>query len=380
MEAEGGDDFFKLSTPEPEGVKGRLKSERDDKDSEQEDLRHKVPYQQEDPDISDDEELEIGDVKDIKNKSIAEDVGNDDSDTADDDNDSNYNPTDGSDDDNTAEKSNYGRKKDKSPDVIVLDSDDESEDGLEGALPEPILPTSRTEPIDKPVNESLNTWEHEKTGFPVQVELDIKLEGLEHLSKTFTIQSEDRFRQLRRLLLEYLETMGVRDSEAVKNAFFAGQNFRVFDSSSPKALEVSPQDPRLELLILSEEQFQQMEQQYRQSFTQSIDRDSGYDNGNGYDTENENETYNNGNDDNDGDDDDDSEVFAVQMLGSDGNKVHVRVSADTVLEKLYDYYCNKKSLAKGSIGLYVDGDLLAPQSTIGDADLEEGDTIDVHTT
>lgn len=370
MEAEGGDDFFKLSTPEPEGVKSGLKSERNDKDGEQEDLRHKVPYQQEAQDVSDDEESEIAEPKDTKGKSFTEDFDSDDTDTVDDDYNDNDDANDDSDDNNTAEKSNDGDKKDKTPDVIVLDSDDESED----SLPEPLLPTARAESIDRPVSESMNTWEHEKTGFPVQVELDIKLEGLEHLSKTFTIQSDDRFRELRRLLLEYLETMGV-ESEAVKSAFFAGQNFRVFDSSSPKALEVSPQDPRLELLILSEEQFQQMEQQYRQSFTQSIGMDSGNDNSNANDTENENEIDNGGN----GDDDDDS-VFAVQMLGSDGDKIQVRVSADTVMEKLYDYYCNKKNLAKGSIGLYVDGDLLAPQSTIGDADLEEGDTIDVHTT
>ncbi|GME90866.1 unnamed protein product [Ambrosiozyma monospora] len=85
----------------------------------------------------------------------------------------------------------------------------------------------------------------------------------------------------------------------------------------------------------------------------------------------------------DGDSNDDgsnggSQRFTVLLKGKDGIPYKVQVSNETKVSALMKYYLQKAKLDKKiKVKLSFDNEPLAPNSTIGDADMEEDDLIDV---
>ncbi|GMG39457.1 unnamed protein product [Ambrosiozyma monospora] len=73
-----------------------------------------------------------------------------------------------------------------------------------------------------------------------------------------------------------------------------------------------------------------------------------------------------------------SQRFTVLLKGKDGIPYKVQVSNETKVSALMKYYLQKANLDKKiKVKLSFDNEPLAPNSTIGDADMEEDDLIDV---
>lgn len=201
---------------------------------------------------------------------------------------------------------------------------------------------------------------------------------------TLKVQSNLQFRQIREDYIKRIQkprkSSGKKDSSnetSYSDLVMVWKNTRIFGSATPNSLGVKLSSPSMMIETMTEEQFRNMEEkavrmasvEVTEKKTSSIELD---------------EPAEEIDMPEDGDEVDNSKVleedyFRVGLKGKDNQAVYVKVNADTQISKLIDYYITQKLLPAGTgIRLEFDDEPLDPSDKVGDTELEEDFTIDVH--
>lgn len=66
----------------------------------------------------------------------------------------------------------------------------------------------------------------------------------------------------------------------------------------------------------------------------------------------------------------------IRVVGQDGSEVFFRIRENTPLGKLMDAYCDRQSIARGSVRFMFDGERISDDQTPAKLDMEDNDVLD----
>eukprot|EP01025_Chloroclados_australasicus_P026567 TRINITY_DN263_c0_g1_i2.p4 TRINITY_DN263_c0_g1~~TRINITY_DN263_c0_g1_i2.p4 ORF type:complete len:116 (-),score=7.59 TRINITY_DN263_c0_g1_i2:283-630(-) len=66
----------------------------------------------------------------------------------------------------------------------------------------------------------------------------------------------------------------------------------------------------------------------------------------------------------------------IKIKSQDGDTIEFKVKSTTKLEKVFNFYCQRKGFEMGQVRFLFDGELVQATSTVGEVGLEDGDTMD----
>lgn len=70
-------------------------------------------------------------------------------------------------------------------------------------------------------------------------------------------------------------------------------------------------------------------------------------------------------------------AFSIFLRDASGNKQQFKVRSSIKFAQVFDAYCDSSGRERAGASFSFDGDLLRPDATPGDLDMEENDVIDV---
>lgn len=74
-----------------------------------------------------------------------------------------------------------------------------------------------------------------------------------------------------------------------------------------------------------------------------------------------------------------ADTITIRLMGqNDKEPVRTHVKPTTRISSLLEYYARKRNIAVTKLSISLDGETLGGDSTVGDADLEDDDQLDVH--
>ena len=74
--------------------------------------------------------------------------------------------------------------------------------------------------------------------------------------------------------------------------------------------------------------------------------------------------------------DDDDDLCFYRLDAQDGTEVHFKVRPTTKFAKVFEAYCQRKSLQQNAVRFLVDGERIRADQTPEDFDMEDGDCVD----
>jgi hypothetical protein len=292
--------------------------------------------------------------------------------------------------------------------VVVLEEEEKEEVAVEVAEDEEeatVVSSRETDPLSEVLTEDMDAAMLERirrkreaarhqSAFPVSMDVKIEIGELGQFGREFDMQSNDRFRALRRRILEHLSGKGIAPGtasyRAVQEGYFMHDSVRVFDSSSPMSLNISRYTPTMKIALMTPEDFERrqraMEEEYARRREQALQEQREKERlereeeeraaqaaATAAAEEEENEA------DDAADNAADDGFFTVYMKGKDNDAIGVQVNAETEIKKLAAYYKKKKNLANNAtIRLEFDDEDLPVDGVVGDTELEEDYSIDVY--
>eukprot|EP01025_Chloroclados_australasicus_P027913 TRINITY_DN2762_c0_g1_i2.p4 TRINITY_DN2762_c0_g1~~TRINITY_DN2762_c0_g1_i2.p4 ORF type:complete len:105 (-),score=8.04 TRINITY_DN2762_c0_g1_i2:536-850(-) len=66
----------------------------------------------------------------------------------------------------------------------------------------------------------------------------------------------------------------------------------------------------------------------------------------------------------------------IKIKSQDGDTIEFKVKRSTKLEKVFNFYCQRKGYVSNQVRFLFDGANITPDKTVGEIDLEDGDTLD----
>ncbi|KAA8897099.1 hypothetical protein TRICI_006775 [Trichomonascus ciferrii] len=289
--------------------------------------------------------------------------------------------------------------------VVAVDVDEEEEE--EGEEEDATVVSSRErDPLSGVLSEDMDAAMLERirrkreaarhqSAFPVSVEVKVEIRGLGGFGRGFDMQSNERFRDVRRRLLEHVATGGIASGSAsyraVQEGYFMHESVRVFDSSSPMSLNISRYTPTMQVSLMTPEDFEArqraVEEEYARKREQALQEQRERERQEREDEERAARAAADAAEEEEGEAGDaadaaaagDDGFFTVYMKGKDNEAVGVQVNAETEIKKLAAYYKKKKGLPDNAeIRLEFDDEDLPADGVVGDTELEEDYSIDVY--
>lgn len=202
---------------------------------------------------------------------------------------------------------------------------------------------------------------------------------------TLKVQSNVQFRQIRADYIKKIQESGKHAGKkpTISKTLYSDlvmvwKNTRIFGSATPYSVGVKLSSPSMMIETMTEEQYKDMEERAvrmasaevaEKNTTPFIELDGTAEEVDSQNNYNEVVNY----------EDTEEGYFRVGLKGKDNQAVYVKVNADTQISKLADYYKAQKSLPSAvEIRLEFDDELLNFSDKVGDTELEEDFTIDVH--